>query len=131
MVVDAGAEDCFEDVTLLCSDSNVNVANSRMSTYHSKKVLSRANTSVGKASHDVKWSVRMDMLLLQAYDQFPDNWQAIAKALGDKKQPAECRERHEVLKALMVKGRFTQEEDAILREAMKKYGKNWALISKK
>lgn len=110
-----------EDITFLESDSLVNVAPSRISTYKSRKLLPNLGN----------WSERLDMLLLQAYDQFPSNWQKIARVLGDKKEPNECRERYEVLQHLKKQGHFTNEEDLMIEQAVAKYGKSWALIVKK
>lgn len=110
-----------EDITILETDFPVNVAPSRMSTYRSRKSCK----IIGN------WSERLDMLLLQAFDQFPNNWPQIARILGEKKEATECKDRYELLKHVKKEGHFTLEEDMKIREAVDKYGKSWALIAKK
>lgn len=110
-----------EDITILDTDLPVNVAPSRISTLHSRKMI----PALGN------WSERLDTLLLQAFDQFPNNWQKISKVLGDKKDAAECRERYESLKHFQTQGHFTNEEDLLIQRSVEKFGKSWALIAKK
>ena len=119
VILPSGIEE-NEDITFLETDSLVNVAPSRMSTRVDRKVISGDN-----------WSKRLDMLLLQAFKQFPDNWQKVSRVLGQKKSPIECRDRHKILSSLRIEGHFTVEEDQILRNAITKYGKAYALIAKK
>ena len=107
-------------MTFLETDTLVNVAPSRMSTRMDLKAISGEN-----------WSERLDMLLLQAYKQFPDNWQKISRILSQKKNAEQCRDRHKILSALRIEGHFTMEEDRILKTAFAKYGKQWALIARK
>lgn len=110
-----------EDITILDTDLPVNVAPSRISTYHSRKMI----PALGN------WSERLDTLLLQAFDQFPNNWQKISKVLGDKKDATEWRERYESLKHWRMQGHFTHEEDLLIQQSVEKFGKSWALIAKK
>ena len=86
IVLPSGKEE-DEDLTFLDTDSLVNVAPSRMSTYKSvSKMGENASAVVQSIRHldGDKWSWRLDMLLIQAHEQFPGNWQKIAKVLKDK-----------------------------------------------
>lgn len=119
VILPSGKEE-NEDMTFLETDTLVNVAPSRMSTRMDLKAISGEN-----------WSERLDMLLMQAYKQFPDNWAKISKVLGQKKNAEQCRDRHRILSALRIEGHFTMEEDRTLKSAFDKYGKQWALIARK
>ena len=102
VILPSGKEE-NEDMTFLETDTLVNVAPSRMSTRMDLKAISGEN-----------WSERLDMLLMQAYKQFPDNWAKISKVLGQKKNAEQCRDRHRILSALRIEGHFTMEEDRTL-----------------
>ena len=133
IVIPSGKEE-NEDMTFLETDSLVDVAPSRMSTYKGGNQMGKNATIVVKNGRYLpgdKWSWRLDMLLIQAHEQFPGNWQKISRLIGSKKEPKECSERYEILSSLSVQGHFSKEEDEILRNAFEKYGKNWALIAKK
>jgi len=71
------------------------------------------------------------MLLLQAFDQFPNNWQKISSVLGSKKTSSECRDRHSALKHCNFSGHFSNEEDQLLKKGVAEFGKSFALIKKK
>ena len=133
IVIPSGKEE-NEDLTFLETDSLVDVAPSRMSTYKGSNEMGKNATFVVKNGRYLpgdKWSWRLDMLLIQAHEQFPSNWQKIARLLGNKKEPKEWSERYEILSSLRVQGHFSKEEDEILKNAFQKYGKNWAIIAKK
>ena len=133
IVLPSGKEE-NEDLTFLETDSLVNVAPSRMSTYKSVSKMGENAAAVVQSLRHLpgdKWSWRLDMLLIQAHEQFPGNWQKIARVLKDKKDPNDWRERYETMRTINIKGHFSKEEDEILRSALNKYGKNWAIIAKK
>lgn len=112
----------WRDQTDFLADLPVNVAPSRISTYQSRKVI----------PNSANWSERLDMLLLSAVEQYEGNWQKISAAVGSKRSADECRERYDILSKVKLKqGKFTNEEDAQLRKAVEKYGKNFAFIAKK
>lgn len=47
------------------------------------------------------------------------------------KSPAECLSRwHKVIKPGLIKGKFSQDEDSILINAVREYGQNWSIIRK-
>ena len=113
--------DYWRDETPLETDFWVNVAPSRISTYKSRKIIPSSKN----------WSERLDSLLNSVYELYPSNWVIIAKNLGDKKTPDEWRERHNHLKIWKIEGRFTQEEDNLIKKGVQEYGRNWNIIVKK
>lgn len=78
------------------------------------------------------WKSDEDNALLRLIEEFGDqeNWTNIANKLGSR-TGKQCRERyHNHLKSDIVKGKWTVEEDNLIKELQKQYGNQWAMIAK-
>jgi hypothetical protein len=74
------------------------------------------------------WSKEEDERLLQLAQQYgATQWELIAQQLGTRRTPAQCFTRFQrSLNRQIMKSKWTEEEDRILIDAIKKYGeKNW------
>ena len=73
-----------------------------------------------------------DDLLVKLVGQYgPRKWTAIAKFMKGR-MGKQCRERwHNHLNPMVKKSAWTREEDNLIREYHKKWGNQWAKISKK
>jgi hypothetical protein len=76
------------------------------------------------------WTIEEDSDLLKYAAMFEyKNWNAIAEKLPGR-SAIQCSARYKRIKPGLTKGAWTEEEDEQLIKFIKKFGKNWSLISK-
>ena len=78
------------------------------------------------------WKKDEDESLNRLVEEFGsnENWTAIANKLGGRNRK-QCREKyHNHLKAELIFGHFSVEEDQLIGQLQKKYGNQWAKIAK-
>ena len=75
------------------------------------------------------WTKEEDeLLLITAGENDCKNWKDISKKIKGRTS-IQCSGRYKRIRPGIVKGGWTQEEDNLLINLIKKYGKNWSLIS--
>lgn len=88
------------------------------------------NQSVGKTSRKQKFSPEEDEELRGYYNQYGADWKMIA-ALMKNRTARQCRDRWKNYLSPNVSTRpWTAEEDALLFEKFKEYGRQWSIIAK-
>jgi len=84
-----------------------------------------------KKNKDIKnWTNEEDKILLDAAKEFEfKNWKKISERLQGR-TAIQCSARYKRIRPGIVKGTWSQEEDEKLKIFIKRFGKNWSLISK-
>lgn len=78
-----------------------------------------------------EWTADEDArLILLAHEHHERDWALIARELGTGRSALQCLERHRVKHSGQVRTRWTVQEDARLREAVRRFGeKNWQQVA--
>jgi hypothetical protein len=78
----------------------------------------------------INWTKKEDEILLEISREFEfKNWKKISQRLNGR-SAIQCSARYKRIKLGTVKGSWSQEEDEKLENFIKRFGKNWSLISK-
>jgi myb proto-oncogene protein len=93
------------------------------------------NMEVKQKNHQVTkrkvktWTNEEDNQLLELYQKFPKKWAEIAALMNDRNEN-QCLHRYRRLSQLGKNHKiWSSEEDETIKKLIKKYGKNWKLLS--
>jgi hypothetical protein len=85
---------------------------------------------ISKVKRVKNWTDEEDEILMKTAEKYDfKNWNAIAEELVGR-SAIQCSARYKRIRPGIIKGSWTDEEDKQLIELLKKFGKNWSLISK-
>lgn len=85
---------------------------------------------ISKMKKIKNWTKEEDSILMKVAKKFEyKNWNAIAEHLQGR-TAIQCSARYKRIRPGIIKGAWTEEEDEFLLNLLKKFGKNWSLISK-
>ncbi len=77
------------------------------------------------------WTSEEDSLLIESVRKFPNkiNWKSVSNFIPNK-NATQCYRRYKSINPSFKKGRWTLEEDNLLKLLLKSYGNSWTYISK-
>lgn len=76
------------------------------------------------------WTEEEDELLMTMAEKYDfKNWNGVADNLTGR-SAIQCSARYKRIRPGIIKGAWTEEEDELLLDLLKRFGKNWSLISK-
>jgi hypothetical protein len=85
---------------------------------------------ISKVKRVKNWTDEEDEILMKTAEKYDyKNWNAIAEELPGR-SAIQCSARYKRIRPGIIKGSWTDEEDKQLMDLLKKFGKNWSLISK-
>ena len=77
-----------------------------------------------------KFSAEEDQVLLQLHEQYGNDWKLIA-AIMRNRTPRQCRDRYKnYLSPTITKNPWTTQDDILLYQKFKEFGRQWAIIAK-
>jgi len=84
-----------------------------------------------KIDESNNWTKEEDDLLIEIIKKSSNkvNWKFVCNFLPNK-NPTQCYRRYKSINPSYKKGRWTEEEDKLLKILLEKYGNSWTLISK-
>lgn len=110
--------------------TNSDINSNALSAHSERKTPKKLIFIASKVRKINSWKKSEDEILLEVAKKYDyRNWNAIAKFLNGR-NAIQCSARYKRIKPGIVKGAWTEEEDIVLLELLKRFGKNWSLLSK-
>lgn len=95
-----------------------------------KKANNNLIFNIRKIKNQKKWTREEDVLLIALAEKFNEkHWKEISKRFT-KKNSLQCFSRYKRIRPGIIKGSWKKDEDQIIFELVRKYGKSWSKISK-